>query len=242
MFFFERNDSDLPLYRGAPAQIGLLGWLIVLVSVGLAFWVLITTQPMFHTGVAGFIPAILFVLIPLATLAVVAGPEAPLALFRRMRPRDWALILGFFVLNAVVTAIVGMIVTSNFESVANPAGTRVAAADPIDQVLFFAYAAVQLLGEEIFTILPFLAFLTFLDRLVSRKVALIAAALGAAVIFALVHLPTYQWNVAQALIGLVPVRLVLLLPYIMTRNIWVSTGTHVLNDWAIFSLALLGSE
>jgi membrane protease YdiL (CAAX protease family) len=27
------------------------------------------------------------------------------------------------------------------------------------------------------------------------------------------------------------------MPFIITRNIWVSTGVHVLNDWAIFGMA-----
>jgi hypothetical protein len=44
---------------------------------------------------------------------------------------------------------------------------------------------------------------------------------------------------AQALVGLIPVRLALLLPYIITRNIWVSTGVHVLNDWAIFGMSAI---
>ena len=36
-------------------------------------------------------------------------------------------------------------------------------------------------------------------------------------------------------------RLILLLPYIMTKNIWVSTGAHILNDWTLFIIALLGA-
>jgi membrane protease YdiL (CAAX protease family) len=46
----------------------------------------------------------------------------------------------------------------------------------------------------------------------------------------------------QALGGVGVVRLVLTLPYIMTKNIWVSTGAHVLNDWFTFSITLLGAN
>lgn len=60
-----------------------------------------------------------------------------------------------------------------------------------------------------------------------------------AAIFAAIHLPTYQWHVPQAFIGLVPIRLVLLLGYLLTRNLWVSTAVHILNDWTIFGLPLL---
>jgi membrane protease YdiL (CAAX protease family) len=27
----------------------------------------------------------------------------------------------------------------------------------------------------------------------------------------------------------------------MTKNLWVSTGAHILNDWTLFSLQLLGA-
>lgn len=240
MFRFERADSDLPFYRGVPVGIGPVAWLVVLASVAGAFAALITTQPIFRTGFGAFVPALLFVLIPLATLAIVAGTRAPLALFRPLRRVDAAIIVGFFVLNGIATILLGLLVTQLFETAANPAGDRAAAAGGLDRVLFFGWTAVQLLGEEILTILPFLAFLAFLDRLVPRKTAIAIAALGAAVIFALIHLPTYQWNVPQALIGLVPIRIILLMPYLITRNIWASAGTHILNDWAIFGLSMVG--
>ncbi len=240
MFRFERRDCDLPFYRGVPVSITLSGWLIVLASVAVSFAALITAQQRFQTGFATFIPALLFVLIPLAALAATAGPRAPRALFKALRRRDFAIILGFFVLNAIATILLGSLITGLFDAAANPASDRAASASAFDRVLFFGWTAIQLLGEEIFTILPFLAFLTFLDRRMPRKTAIVVAALGAAVIFALIHLPTYQWNVAQALIGLVPIRIVLLLPFLITRNILVSAGTHILNDWAIFGLSMLG--
>lgn len=241
MFWFERRDCDLPFYRGAPVGVSPLGWGLVLIAVAIAFYVLMRTQPIFGSGFGTFIPPLLFVLIPLGTLALVAGGSAPLALFRPLRGRDAGIIVGFFVLNAIATILLGLLVTNLFHTVANPAGDIAASVTGMDQVLFFGWTAIQLLGEEVFTILPFLAFLAFLDRFLQRKAAIALAALGAAVIFALIHLPTYQWNVPQALIGLVPIRIILLLPFLITRNIWASTGTHILNDWAIFSLSMVGA-
>ncbi|KEP68850.1 peptidase [Thioclava dalianensis] len=240
LFFFERSDCDLPFYRGVPIFLGTGRWLIVLASVALAFTALIQAQQMFNTGVATFIPSLLFVLIPLVTLGLVGGWQAPSALFRPLRRRDFLLIIGFLVLNWIVTIIVGLLIVGMFQGLANPAVERVAGASGADRAIYFGATAIQLLGEEILTILPFLAFLTLLNGALARKTALALAALGAAVIFALVHLPTYQWNVPQALVGLVPIRLVLLLPFIITRNIWVSTGVHILNDWAIFTMTMIG--
>ena len=77
-------------------------------------------------------------------------------------------------------------------------------------------------------------------RLIPLFTGLLAlAALLASIPFALVHLPTYGWNWPHTLIALIPVRIMLLLPYIMTKNIWVSTGVHVLNDWMIFGLPMM---
>lgn len=244
MFRFERADSDLPFYRGAPVAMSAAGWLLVLASVGIAFLALLKTQAVFPTGLGAFVPALLFLLIPLATLAAVAGRRAPCALFRPVGRRDAWIIAGFFVLNAVATIALGLLVTHFFQTAANPASGRAVSASALERLLFFGWTAIQLIGEEVFTILPFLALLTFLDRRLPRKTAIALAAFGAAVIFALIHLPTYQWNVAQTLIGLVPIRIILLLPYLMTRNIWASAGTHILNDWAIFGLSMVesGSE
>lgn len=225
LFGFERADRDLPYYREPPYGFSPAAWLLVLASVAVAFLALMKTQPLFHSGLPGFIPPLLFVLIPLGALAAVGGARAPLALFRRLHGRDIAIILLFFFLNAIVTVGVGILITGLFHTASNPAGALVASASGADKVLFFGWTGVQLLGEEIFTILIFLGAMALLCRFTSRKVALCFAALVAAIVFALVHLPTYQWNVAQALVGLIPVRLILLMPYIITRNIWSRPGS-----------------
>jgi CAAX protease family protein len=238
-FFFELTDSDLPFYRGVPVGLGPIGWGIVLLSVAIAYMVLSGLQPRFHSGLAGFIPPLLFVIIPLATLAVVAGSRAPFALFKPIHARDLGIIFGFFILNAIVTIALGYLIIGLFHSAPNPAAQLAAAAIGFDRVLFLGWVTVQLVGEEILTILCLLAFMALLDRFVSRKAAMCIAVLGASIIFAMIHLPTYQGNVAQALVGLVPIRIVLLMPFLITRNLWASTGTHVLNDWAIFSLPMI---
>ena len=75
--FFERKHCDLPYYRPAPEGFTPRGWFIVLVAVAISFVVLIIAQQSFHTGLGGFIPPLLFVLIPLVAVAAVAGAKAP---------------------------------------------------------------------------------------------------------------------------------------------------------------------
>lgn len=234
--FFERKQCDLPYYKAAPEGFSLTGWIIVLIAVAVSFLVLGLAQQQFHSGFAGFIPPLLFVLIPLVTVAAVGGAQAPFALFRSVGLREVGLMVLFFILNYIVTIVVGTILVTAFHPASNPAGDMVATASGLDQVLFFLWSAVQLLGEEIFTILIFLGVMAGLNRVMSRKLALCLAALVAAIIFGLVHLPTYQGNLIQG-VTLIPIRITLLIPYIITRNIWTSTGAHVLNDWTTFGMA-----
>ncbi len=238
-FRFERRGDDFPYYHEDPVAIDGPRWWIVMAAVAAGFFVLILAPGILPQGPAMLIPAMLFVAIPLAALVYAAGSGWK-ALFRRMRRIDWLWIVLFFVLNWIVTIAVGLLIVKFFSHEVNPAGATVAAATGLEKILFFLRTGVQLFGEELFTILPFLAILCWLtQRGMGRKPAVALAALAAAVIFALAHLPTYHWHLPQALIGLVPVRIVLLLPYLLTKNIWVSTGVHVLNDWAIFGLPML---
>ena len=73
----------------------------------------------------------------------------------------------------------------------------------------------------------------------SRKVAILGAWIGSAVLFGLLHLPTYQWNLGQVLLIIGTARLVLTVPYLITKNIWSSTIAHVANDWLIFAVVLV---
>lgn len=62
--------------------------------------------------------------------------------------------------------------------------------------LFAASTLPQLLGEELVTILPFLALLTLFTRVsgAKRKTAVVAAWLLSGLLFGTLHLSTYGWN------------------------------------------------
>lgn len=97
----------------------------------------------------------------------------------------------------------------------------------------------QLIGEEMLGIVPFLAvlWLCFSKWHLARSTS-IAIALGiSALIFGAAHLPTYDWHWAQALIGIGSARVILTLAYITTKNLWVSAGAHIVNDWTGFLIS-----
>jgi hypothetical protein len=112
-----------------------------------------------------------------------------------------------------------------------------------DRLTFFALTGIQLIGEEVMSILPFLALMYWLCEWdgMGRKGAIVIATLIVAVLFAVEHLPTYNWNILQSLMGVGVARIVLLLPYFMTKNLAVSAGAHILNDWMFFGVSILAA-
>ncbi|AUC98520.1 CPBP family intramembrane metalloprotease [Bradyrhizobium sp. SK17] len=237
---FEYPGDDFPYYNGRPAAISGRQWLFVMVMLVAAFVVLVTPIPMFAKGFGQFVPAVLFFAIPLIALAIVV-PRHWTALFRRVGVRDIGWMVGFAVLNVLIGALIGFTLTTLSGTNPNAALAGLANLPLAGLILFFLKTIPQLFGEEVFTILPFLALLwLFCAKLrLSRRASIVAAWVIAALLFAGAHLPTYGWNVVQCLAVIGSTRLVLLLPYIMTKSIWVSTGAHILNDWILFILTIL---
>ena len=89
--------------------------------------------------------------------------------------------------------------------------------------------------------LPFLALMYFLFAKagVSRKTAIVLAWIISAVWFGAAHLPTYDWNWVQAIIIIGSARIALTLAFIRTKNLWVSAGAHIINDWAFITFAVV---
>lgn len=165
------------------------------------------------------------------------------AIVKKPTGADWVAMLVYGIATLAVSFIVGAIVQSIFGATANTATKGLAAGGAPEIVTFYIGTAIQLLGEELFSILPFLAIVYVLYAKVklSRKSSVIIAWLVVAVYFGAAHLPTYGWNVAQALLIIGVARLILTLAYIRTKNILVSTGAHILNDWFGFTFVLATS-
>jgi len=240
--WIERSGDDFPYYRGKPVALTVGGWWLVMLAVAIGFAILILPPPFLRGSITRLVPTILYFVIPLAALAYVAG-SGWTAIFRKVGIKDVLLMIGFAVLNILVTLVVGKIMISVMDTTANQAVQSAGTTSGSGTLLFFARTGLQLFGEEVMSILPFLALLTWLAgrQGMGRKPAIIVAVLLVAVLFAAEHLHTYGWNVAQALLGVGTARIVLLVPYIMTKNIWVSSGAHILNDWMMFGVSMLSA-
>lgn len=177
----EDPGRDFPFYNGAPVGLSGWQWLFVMAAVAAGFAVLIAPIAWPAGPLGAMIPAVLFALIPMAALAFVA-PHHWKAVFGKAGWRELRLMLGFALLNIVVSLSVGSIVHAFAEVAPNAATAQLAGMDTAGRIAFFAKTIPQLFGEEVVT-----------------------------------------------------------LAWIMTKNIWVSTGAHLINDWLLFGLGLLGA-
>jgi uncharacterized protein len=234
--------GEFPFFNGVPVPLSGWQWTLLMAAVAAAFAALVLPVAWPGGAFAVLIPALLFPVIPLAALALIT-PGHWTAIFGRVGWRELRLMLGFALLNIVVSMSVGAIVRVLADVTPNAAAAQLGAMDTAGRILFFVKTLPQLFGEELVTLLPFLALMALLTNRfgVGRKGAIVGAWLISALAFGLIHLPTYDWNWVQCIVIIGTARLVLTLPWILTKNIWVSTGAHIINDWLLFSMGLLGA-
>lgn len=240
--WLEDQGTDFPFYAGQPAGLSVGQWCLLMLAVSGGFAAVILPVSWPGGALGAFIPALLLSAIPLGALALMC-PRHWRKLFGPVGWRELRLMCGFALLNLVVSMTVGLLLKSMVGVESNQGIVGLTDLETPERVLFFARTALQLLGEEVMTILPFLALLALCTRGLGmgRRSAMVVAWLLSAVLFALAHLPAYGWNLLQCLVVIGSARLVLTLPWIMTKNLWVSTGAHVINDWLLFSMGLLAA-
>ncbi|ROP74063.1 CPBP family intramembrane glutamic endopeptidase [Curtobacterium sp. PhB115] len=234
----ERQDGrDFPFYDGEPIRIPAWQWVTIIVACVAGITVL-SFYPAAN-NIQSLVPRFLFTAIMLAVFIVFTKRHWA-RIFQRTTARDYGAMVLFAIGNIIVTFTVGIIVKAIFGSNANTATDGIHGAGEI--VAFYVGTAIQLLGEELFTILPFLAVMALCHRIgLTRTQGILIAWLATAIWFGAAHLPTYGWNFAQAFLIIGVARLVLTLAYIRTKNIAVSTGAHIINDWVLFTGAIIGA-
>lgn len=224
---------DYPYYNGIPVAIGAGGWVLIIAGCMLGFLAL-TLWP-FPVFPLTFLSAGVFTLVPLLALMAVTGWRAP-AFFRPFGLKDIGMGIGFGVLTLLCSLVVGFVLSRFVAMTPNEVAVSMTTATPLDVIMILSPTLVQLVGEEVLTILPLLAVLWLcVSRLgLSRRTGVIIAVVVSTVWFAALHLPTYNWNVLQCIVTIGSARIVLTIAYLVTRNLWVSSIAHIINDWTLF--------
>lgn len=236
---FERNDGvDFPFYNGKPVDLGAGKWglLVLAAAAGFVALVLIPSD----NQIVLLIGRILFVAIPLVAFMVLAGPSWK-TIFRPLRGIDVPTMLVFWAIYMVLSGALAFVIKA-----ADPGHiTANRAADQLNTVselvFFYVGTFIQLFGEELFSLLPFLAimYLAYTKLHLSRTASIVIAWILTAIWFGAAHLPTYDWNLVQCFLVIGLARIVFTLAYIRTKNILVCFGAHLLTDWGIFTASLI---
>lgn len=230
------ETPDYPYYAGEPVLLEGRQWLILMAALALGFAALVLIPLV--TFPSDLIPALLFVGLPLLALRREAGPHWT-ALFRPVGLRQVGLMVLFAVLTLAGSMAVALILKQFVSFSDNPVSLQIGEMTALELAGRLIPTIPQLVGEELFGILPFLAvlWLCITHLGMSRRAGITIALLISALIFGAAHLPTYDWHYGQALIGIGSARILLTLAFIATRNLWVSSGAHILNDWIGFLFA-----
>jgi membrane protease YdiL (CAAX protease family) len=233
--------GDLPYYDGTPVRIGGGGWLLILAAVVVAFLQLALWRP--ESVPLDYLSALLLPVLPVVALMAATGWRAP-AVFRSIGFKSVLIALGFALLTILSSFAAGALLAEIMPMTSNPNLAGIADEGTAELLVFLGRAGIQLVGEELVTILPLLAVLWFcVERLKLPRVgSLIIAVLVSTVWFAALHLPTYDWNWVQCLGTIGTARIVLTLAYLVTRNLWVSSLAHIANDWSAFFIAFVGGH
>jgi membrane protease YdiL (CAAX protease family) len=227
------RKQDFPFYDGHPVEVSGLGWLFLLASVALAFLALVSIP--LRSFPVYLVPTLLFAGIPLLALRLVTGRYWT-ALFRPIGWNSAGLMILFAMLSLAGSLGMGLLLQQFFELHANPVSASFASMSTLDVAALLLPTVIQLIGEELLGILPFLAVLWFCVKhlRLTRSWGIGVGLLVSGLIFGAAHLPTYDWHWAQSLLGIGFTRVLLTLAYVVTKNLWVSAGAHILNDWAGF--------
>lgn len=97
----------------------------------------------------------------------------------------------------------------------------------------------QVIGEELFAVGLFMGILIFGNRMMSldRKPLIIFSLMVSSLLFGLLHLPVYNYNLLQCLFVIGLTRLIMTVLFFMKRNIVYSYIVHVLYNIAILVYA-----
>lgn len=238
--WLEQSNDDFPFYNEKASSITVLQWLVILASLAVGFSVLTLNLNLLSGTFGGIARSTLFAAIPLTVFYLTLNTNCT-AIFRKLQWRDSLVMFAIALLNLTVTIAIGAIFIHTLGADTNVSIGALKDLPSNERLLFFVQSLPQLFGEELLTVLPFLAItsLCFKKFRLSRTQSVICAWLLSSLIFGLAHLPSYNWNWLQCIAVIGSARLILTLAYIRTKNIWVSTGAHIINDWTIFLLVMV---
>lgn len=228
-FKFESETSDFPLYNENP-HISTVKWTVMILSVVLTFILIMVPDFLSELGI---FKRFLYLIIPLLGFGFAVNWKYGL-ICKKFKKGDIKLIL--------ILLITELAVTMFLSNVLKYLGI-VAQDNPITSELMLISTWIiyplQLFGEELIKIIPFIVFLAVIYKFTkNRKMSIVIATAFTLVIFALLHLPAYQ-NLISVLVLQGFCSVFTMYAYLKTKNIFVSYAIHFLLDTIVFIIVLI---
>lgn len=227
-FKFENGDFDFPFYNDIP-KLSIVDWIILLF--GPLLFVAILLLPFSLNSNAFAVLSCLLCLIP-----VVYVSKGNLKLFFRIpERRDIKLIVLCFISYFIYAIIMATLLDYfGLSTAANPVfGMHM-------DVMFFVSSAIQLMGEELFKIILLIISMFVVYRFTNkRKLAVVLGVVVSLLLFALLHLPTYNYNFFQCIFVIGIGGIFNLFAYLKTKNVVASYLVHILIDFVPFIMSII---
>lgn len=226
------KESDFPFYKeGIPTY----NWIFPIsgcLSALLLIYIDLPISPVLKIAVR----ATLLVVLPFLGLHFVSS-HIYTSLCRKLRRSDFKLIVLTVLSAIVIQLFLHFLLTELFQyKFAENGGVNIISTlGTTDRIIYsFFLFGFQLMGEEMLRVLPFLFFLQFFTQNLDmrRKHSILFSWFISAGIFALLHLPTYDWNMIQVLV-LFTGSFVMNYAYVRTKNVWVVYLVHLLYDFLL---------
>ncbi|MDO5044350.1 MAG: CPBP family glutamic-type intramembrane protease [Coriobacteriia bacterium] len=176
---------------------------------------------------------VLFAGLPLVALLRLGGLRA----FRDLGPRLKPIHIPWMVLYVLFTMFLALF-SSSFvtELDANPIAKELTSSST-NLIYMLLFICIQLFFEELLAVLSFVEVYQLAQKSGKTHLVSIFLALVVSVVMAsLVHLPTYNFNLAQVLIVIGAARLGLGICYAHLKNFWLAYLVHVLYDVVLLGI------
>lgn len=147
-------------------------------------------------------------------------------------------------LSALVLSIITRQVGKFFDlaTSGNIVNDTFASVNLLEIVKEFLFSGIQIIGEELITIVPMIIFINLcLHYRIKKKTAIVAAVSITSLLFGALHLSTYNWNIYQSLIVIGLTRIPFTLATLKQNTIFAGILSHIMFDWFLFLFIVLAS-
>lgn len=227
-FRFENPDDDFPFYNDNP-KLEKKQWLLLLG--GMVVFLIFMAIPL---DLAKYIRGTIIFLIMIIPIAVVTRGKLGY-LFKRPKAKDLLLIIVLLIAYAIYSLAMMSIL---FKFGIKPTANEILSAN-MDGVMIIGMF-LQLIGEELVKIIPFLMITYALYRhSQNRKLAITLALVITLILFGLIHFRAYSGNFAQMILIIGFGSFFNMFAYLKTKNATVSYIFHIIWDFTTIILVMM---